>query len=85
MSSLLCSHEKTWTVFNRKGVVLGQVSVLGGFEVLEMGTDYVLGRWLDDVERCTRVNRWSPWHAVCLASPGNLNDGDVLHSLRSDV
>jgi hypothetical protein len=43
-------EKHTWTVFNEKGFVLGQVGVPGGFDILEVGTDYVLGRWLDDLD-----------------------------------
>lgn len=42
--------EHTWTVFAADGVLLGEVSVPRGFEILDVGKDYVLGRRLDDLD-----------------------------------
>ncbi len=43
-------EELTWTVFNPEGIVLGQISVPGRFSILEVGSDYVLGRYQDDLD-----------------------------------
>jgi len=39
-----------WTVFDPEGQVLGFVETSDGLEVLEIGEDYILGRWRDDLE-----------------------------------
>lgn len=38
-------HESTWTVFDRDGRLLGDVSLPPDLDVLEIGDDYVLGKW----------------------------------------
>ncbi len=39
-----------WTVFDTQGVLLGTLAVPDGFAVMDVGDDYVLGRWMDDLE-----------------------------------
>jgi hypothetical protein len=39
-----------WTVFTREGVMLGLVETPPGFTIYEIGTDYVLGRWIDELD-----------------------------------
>jgi len=39
-----------WTVFNPEGVMLGSVSLPTRFTVHEVGSDYVLGRWRDEMD-----------------------------------
>ena len=38
-----------WTVFDPEGRVLGFVETPEGLEILEIGEDYILGRWLDEL------------------------------------
>jgi hypothetical protein len=40
----------TWKVFSAAGELLGSVATPARFEVLQIGTDFILGRWLDDME-----------------------------------
>ncbi|MEE8134428.1 MAG: hypothetical protein V3T56_05195 [Gemmatimonadales bacterium] len=40
----------SWNVFDREGVWLGRVEGPTGFRVTEIGGDYVLGLWRDEVE-----------------------------------
>ena len=40
----------SWNVFDREGVWLGWVEGPTGFRVTEIGGDYVLGLWRDEVE-----------------------------------
>ncbi|NIR43541.1 MAG: hypothetical protein GWN99_06540 [Gemmatimonadetes bacterium] len=42
--------QHTWTVFAEDGVMLGHVNVPAGFEILDIGPNYVLGRRLDDLD-----------------------------------
>ena len=39
-----------WSVFDTDGRWLGQVAMPEGFTVYHIGTDYVLGRWRDDLD-----------------------------------
>ncbi|MCI0434531.1 MAG: 6-bladed beta-propeller [Gemmatimonadetes bacterium] len=39
----------SFSVFDANGEWLGDVPVPAGFRVMEIGADYVLGRWLDDL------------------------------------
>ena len=39
-----------WTVFDAEGRVLGFVETPNGLEILEIGEDYILGRWRDELE-----------------------------------
>ncbi len=41
---------RRWTVFDARGVMLGSLAVPDRFEILDVGDDYVLGRWTDDLE-----------------------------------
>jgi hypothetical protein len=38
-----------WMVFDREGKARGTVAMPGGLEVFQIGRDYVLGRWRDDL------------------------------------
>ena len=38
-----------WTVFDPEGRVLGFVETPEGLEIFEIGEDYILGRWLDEL------------------------------------
>lgn len=42
------ADARTWSVFDPAGRWLGEVEMPERFEVLEIGGDYVLGRWLDE-------------------------------------
>jgi hypothetical protein len=42
--------QHAWTVFDNDGTMLGTVDVPGGFSPLEIGTDYVLGRHMDQLD-----------------------------------
>jgi len=39
-----------WTVISEEGVFLGTVTFPERFEVFELGTDYVLGLWKDELD-----------------------------------
>ena len=39
-----------WTVFDTQGVMLGSLTVPDRFEILDVGDDYVLGKWADELE-----------------------------------
>lgn len=39
-----------WTVFDAEGRVLGFVETPEGLEIFEIGEDYILGRWRDELE-----------------------------------
>jgi len=41
---------RRWAVFDARGVWLGTLSVPDRFVILDVGDDYVLGRWTDDLE-----------------------------------
>jgi hypothetical protein len=45
-------HESrhTWTVFDPGGQWLGNIAMPGGFSPFDVGNDYVLGVWRDDLE-----------------------------------
>jgi len=40
--------SNVWTVFNREGWMLGPVTLPHGFQVRDIGADYVLGLWKDE-------------------------------------
>ena len=42
--------ERVWTVFDARGRFLGDVTMPAGFTPFEIGADYVLGRWMDDLD-----------------------------------
>jgi hypothetical protein len=42
--------QPRWKVFDRSGALLGSVLTPAGLEVLEIGTDYLLGVWLDQLD-----------------------------------
>jgi len=44
------SDERRWTVFSPEGRALGSVVTPPGLRVLEIGRDYVLGVWRDDLD-----------------------------------
>jgi hypothetical protein len=44
------SHAAEWSVFDHSGRWLGQVETPPGFEVKEIGRDYILGLWMDDLD-----------------------------------
>ena len=37
-----------WNVFNPEGTWLGEVEIPSGLQVLDIGPDYILGRWVDE-------------------------------------
>lgn len=39
-----------WSVFEADGLLLGVVDLPGGLELYQVGRDFVLGRWQDDLE-----------------------------------
>lgn len=39
-----------WTVFNRDGELLGTLSLPDGFVIYDVGDDYVLGKWSDEMD-----------------------------------
>jgi hypothetical protein len=43
-------QQPRWTVFNRDGELLGEVETPPRFRIYQIGTDFVLGRWLDDLD-----------------------------------
>lgn len=40
----------TWTVFDPEGQMLGQLSMPARFQVMQIGDDFVLGVWKDDLD-----------------------------------
>jgi hypothetical protein len=40
----------SWNVFSAAGELMGSVATPARFEVLQIGTDFILGQWLDDLE-----------------------------------
>jgi hypothetical protein len=44
------SDERRWTVFSPEGRALGSVVTPPGLRVLEIGRDYVLGVWQDELD-----------------------------------
>lgn len=40
----------SWTVFDPEGRMLGAVAVPGGFQLLQVGSDFLLGQWQDELE-----------------------------------
>ncbi len=43
-------ERNRWTVFDADGILLGTLSVPDGLEILDIGDDYVLGKWQDDLD-----------------------------------
>ena len=43
-------ESHSWTVFNPSGTMLGTVTTPARFRVFEIGADYVLGRWRDEMD-----------------------------------
>jgi hypothetical protein len=39
-----------WTVFDAQGAMLGDVETPEGVRVMEIGSDYILGRWRDELD-----------------------------------
>jgi hypothetical protein len=44
-----------WSVFNTRGTLVAEIDVPTHLEVFEIGTDYVLGRYLDPAEAIPQV------------------------------
>jgi hypothetical protein len=44
------AEEPVWRVFSEQGEYRGEVRMPAGFEPLHIGTDFVLGRWVDELE-----------------------------------
>jgi hypothetical protein len=42
--------QPRWTVFDRDGRALGEVQMPGRFGIFQIGADFVLGRWTDDLD-----------------------------------
>lgn len=42
--------DRMWSVFDSRGRYLGEVTVPAGLTVHDIGEDYVLGRWTDDLD-----------------------------------
>jgi hypothetical protein len=42
--------RKSWSVFDTSGIFLGDVEMPGKFQVFEIGEDYVLGNWRDELD-----------------------------------
>lgn len=42
--------QPRWRVFDPEGAYLGMVETPADFRIYEIGTDYLLGRWTDDME-----------------------------------
>lgn len=40
----------SWNVFSPAGELMGNVATPARFEVLQIGSDFILGQWLDDME-----------------------------------
>jgi hypothetical protein len=43
-------EQPRWTVFDRDGALLGVVETPPRFRIFQVGSDFVLGRWLDDLD-----------------------------------
>ncbi|MDH4045855.1 MAG: hypothetical protein OEW06_15510, partial [Gemmatimonadota bacterium] len=43
-------EQTTWTVFDAQGTLLGTIRTPPGLTVMEIGTDYLLGTWTDDLD-----------------------------------
>lgn len=43
-------EQPRWTVFNRDGELLGEVETPPRLTIYQIGSDFVLGRWLDDFD-----------------------------------
>jgi len=41
---------RTWTVFDSEGRMRGSLTVPAGVSVLQIGADYLIGRWRDDLD-----------------------------------
>jgi len=42
------ASQRRWAVFSKAGTPLAKVTLPAGFELLEVGAEYVLGRWRND-------------------------------------
>lgn len=42
--------QPRWTVFDQQGAMLGQVETPPEFQVFQIGADFVLGRWTDELD-----------------------------------
>ncbi|NIN72091.1 MAG: hypothetical protein GTO46_09275 [Gemmatimonadetes bacterium] len=43
-------EQPRWTVFDPQGVLLGEVETPPGLQVYQIGSDFVLGRWTDELD-----------------------------------
>jgi hypothetical protein len=43
-------EQPRWTVFDPQGVMLGEVETPLNFQVYQIGSDFVLGRWTDELD-----------------------------------
>lgn len=43
-------EQPRWTVFDGEGVMLGEVTTPPEFRVFQIGSDFVLGRWTDELD-----------------------------------
>lgn len=43
-------EQPRWTVFDRGGRMLGEVQTPKGFRIFQVGADFVLGSWVDDLD-----------------------------------
>ncbi len=48
--SMASEPANGWSVFDRRGIWLGDVTLPVGLTVYEIGSDYVLGSWQDEIE-----------------------------------
>jgi hypothetical protein len=57
-------ERRSWTVFAPEGRALGTVETPPGLRIMEIGADYVLGVWRDDLDvehvRMYRLDRERP-------------------------
>jgi len=44
------NDQPRWKIFDRDGVYLGVVETPPRFRICEVGSDYLLGRWRDDLD-----------------------------------
>jgi len=44
------NDEARWTVFDPTGRMLGDMLMPEGLDIYQIGTDFVLGRWTDDLD-----------------------------------
>ena len=43
------THDSRWKIFSREGGFLGTLIMPSGFDLYQVGRDFVLGRWLDEL------------------------------------